>query len=131
VNNRTKMILAAGAFFAATSALSSQAANQSSDGYAGYYPDPAVQSTPARAKGESLHTAQENAWLEAERQRGNSLSVADIPFPVPTAQGARTNTRPETARQSAENSFLTRERNETDGSVEPAPSASARETILR
>jgi hypothetical protein len=122
------MILMAGAFAAAASALGSQAANQSSDGYAGQYPYPPVQSTGPRAKTESQHTAQENAWLEAERQRGSSLSVQDIPFPVPSNKAVATNPRPQTARQAAENRFLTQERNETDGSVEPAPAASARET---
>jgi hypothetical protein len=122
------MILMAGAFAVSVSALSSQAANQSSDGYEGYYPYPPVQSTGARAKPESKHTAQENAWLEAERERGSSRTFADIPFPVPADKAVATNPRPQTARQAAENRFLTQERNETDGSVEPSPSASVRET---
>lgn len=131
MSNRTKTILIAGAFAASVSALSSQAADPgySSDGY---YPDPTVQSTNARTKPETLHQAQENAWLEAQRQRGNSRSVADIPFPVPPTKAVAANRRPETARQAAENRFLTQERNETDGSVEPVPSsrgeASARGT---
>lgn len=118
MNNRTKMIVMAGVFAAAASALSSQAAAQShsSDGY---YADPAAQSTDARARPETQREAQENEWLEAQRQRGNSRSVADIPFPVPPTKAEPTDSRPETARQDAQNRFLTQERNETDGNVAP------------
>jgi hypothetical protein len=112
------MILAA-AFAATASALSFQAGAQSysSDGY---NQDPAVQSTPARAKGESQHTAQENAWLEAERQRGSSRTYADIPFPVPPNKPAAI-PKPESARTAAENRWLTRERAQEDGNVAPVP----------
>ena len=104
MNNRTKMILVAVAFAATTSSLSSQAQSYS-----------------------TTHTDQENAWLEAERERGNTRSFADIPFPVPPTKAVATNSRPETARQAAENKFLTRERNETDGNVAPVqfPSSGA------
>jgi hypothetical protein len=76
------MIPAAGVVAAAASAVGSQAAAQthSNDGY---YPDPAVQATDARARPETLREAQENAWLEAQRARGSTGGVADIPFPVP------------------------------------------------
>jgi hypothetical protein len=106
------LILAAGALATAASVLTNPAFAQSysSDGY--------VQSTPARAKGESLHTAQENAWFEAERERGNTRSVADIPFPVPADKPAAT-PRPASAHTLAEDRFLTRERAQEDGNVAP------------
>jgi hypothetical protein len=111
------LILAAGALATAASVLTNPAFAQSysSDGYAS---DRAVQSTPARAKGESLHTAQENAWFEAERERGNTRSVADIPFPVPADKPAAT-PRPASAHTLAEDRFLSRSRAQEDGNVAP------------
>lgn len=108
MNNRTKMILAAGVIAAAASALSNPALAQrySSDGY---YPDTAATATDAGKKPETQHQAQENEWLTEERERGSSLPVTDIPFPARAAKATAT-ARPETARQEAENDWLTAER---------------------
>jgi hypothetical protein len=121
---RTKTLLMAAAFAAATSAMSSQAADyfavqrQITDGY---YPQYDGQSAPSLAKPETLHQAQENRWFELERMRGSGNGVADIPFPPPPAPVASAPSRPGTAYDNAENKWLDQERNETDGNVAPVP----------
>jgi hypothetical protein len=116
----------AGALIAATSALSSQAADQS-DFFAqqrqitdGYYPRYTVQPTPARQKPETAHQVAEGRWLEQERAAA-STSVAPVPFPPPAPVAASTRSSRETAHQAAEDKWLTQERNETDGNVAPVP----------
>ncbi len=134
MNTRTKTLMA-GALVAAASALSSHAADQSAF-FAqqmqitdGYYPRYTVQPTPARTKAASERTLEEDQWYGRERAQGSGV-VAPVPFPVPAslatpknrpagAVEASANRRPATAAQAAEDEFLTKERNETDGNVAP------------
>jgi hypothetical protein len=99
--NKRILILLGGAFVTA-SAINARAA------------DPGT-------KPETLHQAQENEWLEAERQRGSSRSFAEIPFPVPGSKLASRTLKPETPHQAAENAWLTRERDQEAGNTEPVP----------
>ena len=124
MNSRTKTLVMAGALLAATFAASSQAADQS-DYFAqqrqitdGFYPQYAVQPTPARAKSETARQTAENEWFERERAQGSGF-VAPVPFPVPHPTAVASNAKPATQRQAAEDTFLTKERNETDGNVAP------------
>jgi hypothetical protein len=121
-------MLIAGAFIAAASALSSQAADQSAY-FAqqrqitdGYYPQYSVDPTPARAKPATSHQVAENEWLTRERARGSGPGVAPVPFPPPSratmVAQPKSEGSPYTA---AENAWLTQERNETDGNVAPVP----------
>jgi ABC-type sugar transport system substrate-binding protein len=98
--NKRILILMAGAF-AAASGLSAHAQD-------------------SQKKPETVRQTQENAWYDAERERGSSRSLADIPFPVPRQQ-ATPDRRPETDRQAAENEWLTRERDQEAGNTEPVP----------
>lgn len=119
MNTRIKTIAVALAA-AAVSTLALQAAAQGVpfDEESGYYDSEYVAASPK--KPETSHQAQENEWLDAERERGSSRSLADIPFPVPHQAAAR-NVRPETPHQAAENTWLTRERDQESGNTEPVP----------
>src|ERR1700682_3453237 len=126
MSNRTKTLLMAGALIAATSALSSQAADQSAffdqqrQITDGFYPQYTVQPTPALQKPQTARQVAESRWLDLERAQG-STSVAPVPFPPPSAVAATTRATRETAHQVAEDNWLTKERNETDGNVAPVP----------
>ena len=96
MNTRASTLVIAAALAAAT-ALNSQAADR--------------ELTP--------HQKAESDWLAAQIAVG-STSFAPIPFPVPAPKAAPArNMRPATPYEQAENDYLTKERDLTDGNLTP------------
>jgi hypothetical protein len=129
MNTRTKSILMAAALAAATSALSSQAADQSAylekqNAYFeqqrqltdGYSPPFNVVPTARSLKPATPYQIEENKWLTAERARG--LGTLPTPFPVPETSVA-TKARPTTLSQVAHDKSWQQERDEDDGYASP------------
>ena len=118
MNTGTKTILIAAALAAATSALSSQAADQSAffeqqrqltDGYT---PPFNVVPTPARTKPATAYQIAEDNWLTAERARG--LGSLPTPFPVP-GKSVAAKSPSTTLSQAGQDKRWLQERNEDDG----------------